>query len=116
MRWSCSTTPSGCASSYSTTTNGFQAGKARLARVAALERELRRRDLDVMMSIKCRADDVEEGLFRRLLDMGVVRAYVGIESGSDHSLRDAEQAHDGSAESATRWKCSTASACWPTSA
>jgi radical SAM superfamily enzyme YgiQ (UPF0313 family) len=64
----------------------FPAGKTRLARVGALERELRRRDLDVMMSIKCRADDVEEGLFRRLLDMGVVRAYVGVESGSDHSL------------------------------
>ena len=64
----------------------FPGGKARLARVDALERELRRRDLDVMMSIKCRADDVEEGLFRRLLDMGVMRAYVGIESGSDHSL------------------------------
>ena len=64
----------------------FPPGKARLARVDALERELRRRDLDVMMSIKCRADDVEEGLFRRLLDMGVVRAYVGVESGSDHSL------------------------------
>jgi len=65
----------------------FPPGRARLARVDALERELRRRDLDVMMSIKCRADDVEEGLFRRLLDMGVVRAYVGVESGSDHSLR-----------------------------
>jgi len=64
----------------------FPGGKARLARVDALERELRRRGLDVMMSIKCRADDVEEGLFRRLLHMGVMRAYVGIESGSDHSL------------------------------
>jgi radical SAM superfamily enzyme YgiQ (UPF0313 family) len=64
----------------------FPGGKARLARVDALERELRRRDLDVMMSIKCRADDVEEGLFRRLLAMGVTRAYVGVESGSDHSL------------------------------
>jgi hypothetical protein len=42
----------------------FPPGKARLARVDALERELRRRDLDVMMSIKCRADDVEEDLFR----------------------------------------------------
>jgi len=65
----------------------FPPGKARLARIDAMERELRRRNLDVMMSIKCRADDVEEGLFRRLLDMGVVRAYVGVESGSDHSLR-----------------------------
>ena len=65
----------------------FPAGKARLARAAALDRELRRRGLDVIMSIKCRADDVTEDLFRQLLDMGVVRAYVGVESGSDHSLR-----------------------------
>lgn len=65
----------------------FPAGKARLARVATLEGELQRRGLDVIMSIKCRADDVTEDLFRRLLDMGVVRAYVGVESGSDHSLR-----------------------------
>lgn len=65
----------------------FPAGQARYARVAALEAELGRRKLDVIMSIKCRADDVEEDLFRRLLDMGVVRAYVGVESGSDHSLQ-----------------------------
>ena len=65
----------------------FPPGSERLARVAALERELRQRRLDVLLSIKCRADDVEESLFRRLLDMGVVRAYVGVESGSDHSLR-----------------------------
>jgi len=65
----------------------FPAGPARLERVAALERELKQRRLDVIMSIKCRADDVEEELFRRLLAMGVVRAYVGVESGSDHSLR-----------------------------
>jgi anaerobic magnesium-protoporphyrin IX monomethyl ester cyclase len=61
--------------------------EARVARVAALERELRQRRMDVLLSIKCRADDVEEGLFQRLSDMGVVRAYVGVESGSDHSLR-----------------------------
>jgi hypothetical protein len=64
----------------------FPPGEARRARVAALERELRQRRMDVMLSIKCRADDVEEDLFRRLLEMGVVRAYVGVESGSDHSL------------------------------
>jgi hypothetical protein len=39
------------------------------------------------MSIKCRADDVDCDLFRRLHAMGVVRAYVGIESGSAHSLQ-----------------------------
>jgi anaerobic magnesium-protoporphyrin IX monomethyl ester cyclase len=65
----------------------FPAGKARLARATALDSELRRRELDVIMSIKCRADDVTEDLFRQLLDMGVVRVYVGVESGSDHSLR-----------------------------
>jgi anaerobic magnesium-protoporphyrin IX monomethyl ester cyclase len=65
----------------------FPPGRARYARVAALETELNRRGLDVIMSIKCRADDVEADLFRRLLDMGVVRAYVGVESGSDHSLQ-----------------------------
>ncbi len=65
----------------------FPPGRERLARVAALEAELRQRRLDVIMSIECRADDVEEDLFRRLFDLGVVRAYVGVESGSDHSLR-----------------------------
>ena len=65
----------------------FPAGKTRLARVTALDGELKRRGLDVIMSIKCRADDVTEDLFRRLLDVGVVRAYVGVESGSDHSLQ-----------------------------
>jgi anaerobic magnesium-protoporphyrin IX monomethyl ester cyclase len=65
----------------------FPPGPARLVRVDELEDALRRRDLDVIMSIKCRADDVEEDLFRRLLALGVVRAYVGIESGSENSLR-----------------------------
>ncbi len=65
----------------------FPAGQARYTYVAALEAELRKRGLDLIMSIKCRADDVEADLFRRLLDMGVVRAYIGVESGSDHSLQ-----------------------------
>lgn len=65
----------------------FPPGKMKLARIDALDKELVRRRLDVIMSVKCRADDVEESLFCRLMDMGVVRAYVGIESGSDHSLR-----------------------------
>ncbi len=65
----------------------FPPGQARWHRIDALEDELARRGMDPIMSIKCRADDVEEELFRRLQDMGVVRAYVGVESGSDHSLR-----------------------------
>ena len=76
----------------------FPPGAARLARVAALARELRRRRLDVIMSIKCRADDVEEDLFRRLLDMGVVRAYVGVESGLGPQPAHPEQTHHGGAE------------------
>ncbi len=64
----------------------FPVGPARLARIDELERELKQRRLDIIMSIKCRADDVEEELFRRLLDVGVVRAYIGIESGSERSL------------------------------
>ncbi|NLF02005.1 MAG: B12-binding domain-containing radical SAM protein [Anaerolineales bacterium] len=65
----------------------FPAGPARYGRVEQFEAELRRRRLELIMSIKCRADDVEVDLFQRLFEMGVVRAYVGVESGSDHSLR-----------------------------
>lgn len=65
----------------------FAPGQARLDRIRHLECELRQRRLDVIMSIKCRADDIERDTFSRLLDFGVVRAYVGIESGSDQSLR-----------------------------
>jgi anaerobic magnesium-protoporphyrin IX monomethyl ester cyclase len=65
----------------------FPPGSARLARVTAFEREIHRRGLDVIMGIKCRADDVDEDLFRRLHDMGVVRVYVGVESASDHALQ-----------------------------
>ena len=65
----------------------FPPGNLRWQRLDDLESELRRRNLDVIMSIKCRADDVEAAMFRRLVDLGVVRAYIGIESGSEHSLR-----------------------------
>lgn len=64
----------------------FANGMHRYERVAKMEREIRERKLDVIMSIKCRADDVLPDLFGRLLDMGVVRAYVGVESGSAGSL------------------------------
>lgn len=65
----------------------FAPGGGRLDRVRTLERELKSRRLDPIMSIKCRADDVDRELFENLLGMGVVRAYVGVESGSDPSLR-----------------------------
>jgi hypothetical protein len=78
----------------------FPPGRARWMRVSALERELAHRRLDVIMSIKCRADDVEEELFHRLMDMGVVRAYVGVGISSDHSLHTLNKKDDRRAEPA----------------
>jgi radical SAM superfamily enzyme YgiQ (UPF0313 family) len=58
----------------------------RARRIAQLERELARRNLEIAFTIKCRADDVEAGLFRQLRRMGLLRVYVGIESGCPTSL------------------------------
>lgn len=55
-------------------------------RTEALISELNRRQLKPRMFIKCRASDVEIESFSRLAASGLVRAYVGIESGSAHSL------------------------------
>jgi anaerobic magnesium-protoporphyrin IX monomethyl ester cyclase len=55
-------------------------------RVAQLEHELRRRGLEIAFTIKCRPDDVEARLFERLRGMGLVRVYVGVESGCQASL------------------------------
>jgi len=55
-------------------------------RIAQLERELARRDLEIAFTIKCRPDDVEPGLFRQLQRMGLLRVYVGVESGCQASL------------------------------
>jgi hypothetical protein len=59
----------------------------RTERVTALEEQLRRRELDIAFSLKCRGDDVEETLFRQLRDMGLIRVYMGVESGCPDSLR-----------------------------
>ena len=61
-------------------------GRAREKRVDELDRELERRKLRVAFTIKCRADDVEEPLFRRLKEMGLLRVYVGVESGCQETL------------------------------
>ena len=61
-------------------------GRARQERVVALGDELQRRGLEIAFTIKCRADDVDEALFRRLKAIGLIRAYVGIESGCQASL------------------------------
>jgi anaerobic magnesium-protoporphyrin IX monomethyl ester cyclase len=61
-------------------------GRAREERVKALADQLRRHGLDIAFTIKCRADDVEEALFRQLKAMGLVRVYLGVESGCQASL------------------------------
>ncbi len=61
-------------------------GHARGERVEALGRELALRGLDVAFTVKCRADDVDVALFRRLKEMGLLRVYVGVESGCQETL------------------------------
>jgi anaerobic magnesium-protoporphyrin IX monomethyl ester cyclase len=61
-------------------------GRWRTQRIQALADQLERRGLDIAFSIKCRADDVDEVLFRQLKAMGLVRVYLGIESGCQASL------------------------------
>jgi len=61
-------------------------GHTREERVAALRHELERRGLRIAFTIKCRADDVDAALFRQLTEMGLLRVYVGVESGCQASL------------------------------
>jgi radical SAM superfamily enzyme YgiQ (UPF0313 family) len=61
-------------------------GRAREERVEALGQELERRNLQIAFTIKCRADDVDAPLFRRLKVMGLLRVYVGVESGCQATL------------------------------
>jgi len=61
-------------------------GRAREERVEALGQELERRNLSIAFTIKCRADDVDAPLFRRLKAMGLLRVYVGVESGCQVTL------------------------------
>ncbi len=58
----------------------------REAQLAGLAAELANRNLQIAFTVKCRPDEVEVPLFRLLKEMGLVRAYVGIESGSPASL------------------------------
>jgi anaerobic magnesium-protoporphyrin IX monomethyl ester cyclase len=61
-------------------------GRWRTQRIQALADQLERRGLDIAFSIKCRADDVDEVLFRQLKAMGLIRVYIGVESGCQASL------------------------------
>jgi hypothetical protein len=42
--------------------------------------------LKIAFTIKCRADDVEIALFTQLKELGLLRVYIGIESGCQRSL------------------------------
>jgi radical SAM superfamily enzyme YgiQ (UPF0313 family) len=61
-------------------------GPLRAERIRQIQQELARRKLEIAFTIKCRSDDVEAQLFRQLRRMGLIRVYVGIESGCQASL------------------------------
>jgi radical SAM superfamily enzyme YgiQ (UPF0313 family) len=67
----------------------FTRDRARdLRRVSALRDELHRRDLtDLALVVKARPDDVDPEVFRVLREIGLLRVYLGIESGSTQGLR-----------------------------
>jgi len=62
-------------------------GDARRLRVGELEDQLRRRGLEIAFTVKCRADDFEPSLFRKLRELGLIRVYLGVESGCPETLR-----------------------------
>ena len=51
-----------------------------------LRRSVARRKLEIAFTIKCRPDDIEAGILRRLQEIGLLRVYVGIESGCQATL------------------------------
>jgi hypothetical protein len=59
---------------------------ARQVRVEAFAQELARRELEIAFTIKCRPDDVEASILGRLQEIGLLRVYVGIESGCQATL------------------------------
>jgi anaerobic magnesium-protoporphyrin IX monomethyl ester cyclase len=59
-----------------------------LARATALRDALRARDVkDIALVVKARPDDVDEKVFDVLEDIGLLRVYLGIESGSTRGLK-----------------------------
>ncbi|MBI5032067.1 MAG: radical SAM protein [Chloroflexi bacterium] len=59
---------------------------AREKRIAEFADALRQRDLQIAFTCKCRADEVDEAFFRQLHDLGLLRVYIGIESGHQPTL------------------------------
>jgi anaerobic magnesium-protoporphyrin IX monomethyl ester cyclase len=60
--------------------------RARAGRVQALGDALRQHHMRVAFTLKCRTDDVEEDLFVRLRNLGLIRVYLGLESGCQATL------------------------------
>jgi len=60
--------------------------RVRAGQVQALGDQLKQRGLDIAFTIKCRADDVDKTLFRQLKALGLIRVYLGVESGCQASL------------------------------
>ena len=61
-------------------------GSLRVNQINEWRDQLRQREMDIAFTIKCRPDDVEEMLFRELREMGLIRVYLGIESGCQATL------------------------------
>jgi radical SAM superfamily enzyme YgiQ (UPF0313 family) len=62
--------------------------KRDLARVTALRDALKARGIDdIAMVVKARPDDVDPEVFRALREIGLLRVYLGIESGSTIGLK-----------------------------
>lgn len=66
--------------------NFIGGGKRGRERAYKFARRLKDRGIFIEYSIECRANDVDKELFRVLKDSGLVRVYIGIESGSQPQL------------------------------
>jgi len=59
-----------------------------LERIDALDAELKRRGMrELGLVLKCRPGDAHREVFERLKEMGLLRVFLGIESGSEEGLR-----------------------------
>lgn len=56
-------------------------GKVGKRRATEIAEEILKRGLDIKFTLYCRANDIEESLFKLLKRAGLVRVFVGIESG-----------------------------------
>jgi len=66
--------------------NFMGAGRAGRERAAEFARIVMERGLKIEYSIQCRCDNVERELFKLMKESGLVRVYLGVESGSQPQL------------------------------